>query len=168
MSDKKIEVLNNLLIQIEKSISFKDKKNTQISKSDIGWQLDHALKVINAVCPILAKTDPKKYKSNFNLWRTILFSLSYFPRGKARAPKIVSPPNIIHTQDLRRAHHVADQMQAGMIQVNASGEGMQRFAPFGGMKQSGYGRLGGEQGLMEFLQTKNVWMNLAPLDKKDN
>ena len=101
MSDKKIEVLNNLLIQIEKSISFKDKKNTQISKSDIGWQLDHALKVINAVCPILAKTDPKKYKSNFNLWRTILFSLSYFPRGKARAPKIVSPPNIIHTQDLR-------------------------------------------------------------------
>jgi acyl-CoA reductase-like NAD-dependent aldehyde dehydrogenase len=29
------------------------------------------------------------------------------------------------------------------------------------MKQSGYGRLGGEQGLHEFLQVKNVWMNLA-------
>ena len=34
--------------------------------------------------------------------------------------------------------------------------------PFGGWKQSGYGRLGGEQGLHEFLQTRNVWMNLAP------
>ena len=67
----------------------------------------------------------------------------------------------IHTQNLRRAHHVASQMQAGMVQVNGSGEGMQPYAPFGGMKQSGYGRLGGEHGLHEFLQAKNVWMNLA-------
>lgn len=67
----------------------------------------------------------------------------------------------IHTENLRRAHHVAAQMQAGMVQVNASGEGMQPFAPFGGMKHSGYGRLGGEQGLHEFLQVKNVWLNLA-------
>jgi len=67
----------------------------------------------------------------------------------------------IHTQNLRRGHYVASQMQAGMVQVNGSGEGMQPFAPFGGMKQSGYGRLGGEQGLHEFLQVKNVWMNLA-------
>ncbi len=70
----------------------------------------------------------------------------------------------IHTQNLRRAHHVADQMQAGMVQVNASGEGMQPFAPFGGYKQSGFGRLGGEQGLLEFMQVKNVWMNLAPTE----
>jgi acyl-CoA reductase-like NAD-dependent aldehyde dehydrogenase len=67
----------------------------------------------------------------------------------------------IHTRDLRRAHHVASKVQAGMVQVNASGEGMQPFAPFGGYKQSGFGRLGGEQGLLEFLQVKNVWMNLA-------
>lgn len=67
----------------------------------------------------------------------------------------------IHTQNLRRAHWVASQVQAGMVQVNGSGEGMQPFAPFGGMKQSGYGRLGGREGLYEFLQTKNVWMNLA-------
>jgi aldehyde dehydrogenase (NAD+) len=68
----------------------------------------------------------------------------------------------IHTRNLRRAHHVAGQMQAGMVQVNGSGEGMQPFAPFGGYKQSGYGRLGGEQGLLEFLQIKNVWVNLSP------
>lgn len=67
----------------------------------------------------------------------------------------------IHTQNLRRAHHVASQMQAGIVQINGSGEGMQPNVPFGGMKQSGYGRLGGEQGLREFLQVKNVWVNLA-------
>jgi len=66
----------------------------------------------------------------------------------------------VHTENLRRAHYVAGQMQAGMVQVNGSGEGMQPYAPFGGMKQSGHGRLGGEQGLLEFLQVKNVWMNL--------
>jgi len=67
----------------------------------------------------------------------------------------------IHTENLRRAHHVASQMQAGMVQVNGSGEGMQPNTPFGGMKHSGFGRLGGEQGLHEFLQVKNVWMNLS-------
>jgi aldehyde dehydrogenase (NAD+) len=67
----------------------------------------------------------------------------------------------IHTENLRRAHHVAGQMQAGMVHVNGSGEGMQPYAPFGGMKHSGHGRLGGEQGLLEFLQTKNIWVNLS-------
>ncbi|CAN7374005.1 aldehyde dehydrogenase family protein [Phenylobacterium sp. LjRoot225] len=70
----------------------------------------------------------------------------------------------VHTQNLRRAHHVASQLQAGQIQVNGSGEAMAPNVPFGGMKQSGYGRLGGEAGLHEFLQIKNVWMNLAKLE----
>lgn len=67
----------------------------------------------------------------------------------------------IHTQSLRRGHHVASQIQAGMIHVNGAGEAMTPCAPFGGMKQSGYGRLGGEAGLKEFLQIKNVWVNLT-------
>lgn len=67
----------------------------------------------------------------------------------------------VHTQNLRRGHYVASQLDAGMIQVNGSGEGMTACAPFGGMKQSGYGRLGGEAGLHEFLRIKNVWVNLA-------
>jgi acyl-CoA reductase-like NAD-dependent aldehyde dehydrogenase len=67
----------------------------------------------------------------------------------------------VHTQNLRRAHYVASQLDAGMIHVNGSGEGMTPCAPFGGVKQSGYGRLGGEAGLHEFLRVKNVWVNLA-------
>jgi len=67
----------------------------------------------------------------------------------------------VHTQNLRRAHVMASALAAGMIQVNGAGEGMAPCAPFGGYKQSGYGRLGGEAGLHEFLQVKNVWINLA-------
>lgn len=67
----------------------------------------------------------------------------------------------VHTQNLRRAHHVTRELQAGMIHVNGVGEAMQPNAPFGGWKQSGHGRLGGIEGLQDFLQPKNIWMNLA-------
>ncbi len=68
----------------------------------------------------------------------------------------------IHTQNIGRGHRVANQLQAGMIHVNGAGEAMSPCAPFGGMKQSGHGRLGSIEGLKEFLQVKNVWVNLAP------
>ncbi len=67
----------------------------------------------------------------------------------------------VHTQNLRRAHHVTSQLDAGMIHVNGSGEAMQPNCPFGGFKHSGHGRLGGEEGLHAFLQPKNIWMSLS-------
>jgi acyl-CoA reductase-like NAD-dependent aldehyde dehydrogenase len=66
----------------------------------------------------------------------------------------------VHTQNLRRAHHVTAQLQAGMIHVNGSGDAMQPNCPFGGWKKSGHGRLGGIEGLNEFMQPKNIWMSL--------
>jgi len=67
----------------------------------------------------------------------------------------------VHTTNLRRAHYVTSQLDAGMIHVNGSGEAMQPNAPFGGWKHSGHGRLGGVEGLHAFLQPKNIWMSLA-------
>lgn len=67
----------------------------------------------------------------------------------------------VHTQSLRRAHHVTSQLDAGMIHVNGAGEAMQPNCPFGGFKHSGHGRLGGEEGLHAFLQPKNIWMGLS-------
>ena len=58
MSGEKVKVLSNLLTEIEECIPFKDKRNSNISKSDVGWQLDHTLKVINAVSGVLIKTNP--------------------------------------------------------------------------------------------------------------
>lgn len=100
MTNKRITVLNNLLSKIEKNIPFKSQKKLTISKSNIGWQLDHALKVINAVSNTLAKTDPKNYRKDFNIIRLLLFPLCYIPRGKGKAPKAALPPDIISTEDL--------------------------------------------------------------------
>jgi acyl-CoA reductase-like NAD-dependent aldehyde dehydrogenase len=68
----------------------------------------------------------------------------------------------VHTTNLARGHRVAGQMQAGQVQVNGAGEAMTPCVPFGGMKHSGHGRLGGVEGLREFQQVKNVWVNLQP------
>ncbi|MGH9034645.1 MAG: aldehyde dehydrogenase family protein, partial [Acidimicrobiia bacterium] len=67
----------------------------------------------------------------------------------------------LHTRDLARAHRVADGLQAGYVAVNGFPL-LPPNAPFGGMKASGYGREGGREGLDEFLQTKNVFVNLDP------
>ncbi len=65
----------------------------------------------------------------------------------------------VHTNDLRRAHRVSAALDAGNVWVN-SFLGIPAAAPFGGTKQSGYGRLGGQAGVKEFLRPKNVWMPL--------
>jgi aldehyde dehydrogenase (NAD+) len=112
---------------------------------------------------ILADVDPSSEIAQHEVFGPVLTVTPFDTEDEAIALSNDSDYGLgayIHTQNLRRAHQVASQMQAGMVQVNASGEGMQPFAPFGGFKQSGYGRLGGKQGLFEFLQTRNVWMNL--------
>ncbi len=65
----------------------------------------------------------------------------------------------VHTSDVRRAHRVARALAAGAVWVNGF-DGVTPSAPFGGVKASGYGRLGGRHGIREFTRTKNVWVSL--------
>jgi aminomuconate-semialdehyde/2-hydroxymuconate-6-semialdehyde dehydrogenase len=61
----------------------------------------------------------------------------------------------IWTQNLSRAHRVAEQIQTGTVWVNCWLLRDLRV-PFGGMKQSGVGREGGEEALRFFTEPKNV------------
>ena len=63
----------------------------------------------------------------------------------------------LHTTDISRAHRVAGKLEAGMVIINGL-PGMSPGAPFGGYKQSGFGREGGRWGIEEFLQQKNVFI----------
>lgn len=63
----------------------------------------------------------------------------------------------LHTKDLRRTHRVCRALAAGSVWVNGA-PGLLASAPFGGVKQSGSGRIGGAAGLREFLRPKNVWI----------
>ncbi|WP_293953151.1 aldehyde dehydrogenase [uncultured Corynebacterium sp.] len=63
------------------------------------------------------------------------------------------------TQNLGRAHRVAAQIQAGQVNVNDFFAGGVQ-APFGGFKNSGYGREKGVHAVSEYLQSKTVSMKL--------
>ena len=66
----------------------------------------------------------------------------------------------IQTANLKRAHTVAQRLNVGNIWVNGF-FGLLTSAPFGGAKQSGWGRIGGREAIREFTQTKNVFINLS-------
>ena len=61
------------------------------------------------------------------------------------------------TSDLKRAHRMADQLQAGIIWINAWLVRDLR-TPFGGVKASGVGREGGWEALRFFTEPKNVFV----------
>ncbi len=61
----------------------------------------------------------------------------------------------LYTRDLSRAFRVSEALEAGMVGVN-QGVVSNPAAPFGGVKQSGFGREGGFEGIGEYLDTKYV------------
>jgi succinate-semialdehyde dehydrogenase/glutarate-semialdehyde dehydrogenase len=63
----------------------------------------------------------------------------------------------VYTRDLSRGMRVSERLDFGMIGLNR-GLVSDPAAPFGGMKQSGIGREGAHEGLMEFLETQYVSM----------
>jgi acyl-CoA reductase-like NAD-dependent aldehyde dehydrogenase len=65
----------------------------------------------------------------------------------------------IQTNDLKRTHRMAAALEVGNVWVNGF-PGVPGSIPFGGTKQSGYGRLGGLAGIREFSRPKNVWAAL--------
>jgi succinate-semialdehyde dehydrogenase/glutarate-semialdehyde dehydrogenase len=65
----------------------------------------------------------------------------------------------VFTRDLKRALRVCEALETGMIGLN-QGLVSNAGAPFGGVKQSGTGREGGNEGIAEYLETKYVAVNL--------
>lgn len=65
----------------------------------------------------------------------------------------------VWTRDLSRAHRVVAALEYGIIGLNDPIPSTAQ-APFGGVKQSGYGREGGPWGLAEYLNTKYVSIGL--------
>ncbi|HEY1590429.1 MAG TPA: NAD-dependent succinate-semialdehyde dehydrogenase [Solirubrobacteraceae bacterium] len=65
----------------------------------------------------------------------------------------------VYTNDIKRALRVVEKLETGMVGLN-QGIVSNPAAPFGGIKQSGFGREGGPEGIEEYLETKYVAVNL--------
>lgn len=65
-----------------------------------------------------------------------------------------------YSQDMGRVWRIAEALEYGMVGIN-TGLISNAAAPFGGVKASGLGREGGQEGIEEFLETKYLCMDLG-------
>jgi acyl-CoA reductase-like NAD-dependent aldehyde dehydrogenase len=66
----------------------------------------------------------------------------------------------IYTTNIKHAHRLAARIESGNVWVNCYSM-LDASMPFGGFKESGWGRELGEEGLGAYLETKAVWVNLS-------
>src|SRR3954453_254883 len=67
----------------------------------------------------------------------------------------------VWTRDIKKAHYVARKLQAGTVWINTYNV-YDTAAPFGGYKQSGFGREMSAHALEHYTQVKTVWVDLNP------
>ncbi len=68
---------------------------------------------------------------------------------------------MVWTKNVARANWIAKRLRCGVVWINTYG-GFYNEAPFGGYKQSGFGRELGVEGLLEFTQSKHVCTDMSP------
>ena len=66
----------------------------------------------------------------------------------------------LYTRDLGRVVRVTEALEYGLLGVNDAA-GYTHEIPFGGFKESGLGREGGQEGLQEYMETKSIVVNLG-------
>jgi acyl-CoA reductase-like NAD-dependent aldehyde dehydrogenase len=66
----------------------------------------------------------------------------------------------VWTRDLARAHRASQQLRAGTVWINTYQQVLPAV-PYGGVKQSGYGRSLGAASLEDYTQLKSVWLKIS-------
>ena len=91
--------IDAIMPELANYIADYNQSNKAISEASVGWHIEHSLLVIKQITATVAQSEPKLYKSKFNVKRFVVFLTKTIPRGKAKAPKVVIPSEEI-TVDL--------------------------------------------------------------------
>jgi hypothetical protein len=95
--------LDAILPELANYIADYNQFNHAISEASVGWHIEHSLLVIKQVTATVAQSEPKLYKSKFNIKRFFVFLTKIIPRGKAQAPKVVIPVEEITFDSLQES-----------------------------------------------------------------
>ena len=95
--------LNSIVTELATFIPHHNQSNKAISEVSIGWHIEHCLLVIKQITATVAQSEPKLYKPKFDIKRFFVFILNTFPRGKAKAPKVVIPVHEITVETLQES-----------------------------------------------------------------
>jgi hypothetical protein len=94
--------INPILVILSSKINDFERKNINVSKSSVGWQIEHSLKTIDLIITACKKSEPSAYQWKFKLNRFLILDvLQKIPRGKAKAPKVVQPEGDISKESLQ-------------------------------------------------------------------
>jgi hypothetical protein len=93
--------IDAIMPELANYIADYNQSNKAISEVSVGWHLEHSLLVIKQITATVAQSEPKLYKSKFNVKRFFVFLTKTIPRGKAQAPKVVIPVDEITIETLQ-------------------------------------------------------------------
>jgi hypothetical protein len=119
-----------LVNRLESNFQNFESENSLVSKSTVGWQIDHSLRVINGIINQLKKSNSIDYKWKFNFPRLVVFTLNKIPRGKANAPKTVQSYEKIAIQDLINQIEIAKKL---IMELNSLNKNLNFKHPFFGI-----------------------------------
>ena len=83
--------LSTLIDQLEQYIAKQTSINPSVSRSPVGWHIEHSLLTIDSIIDALKRSDPALYKWKFNFPKLLIFTINKIPRGRAQAPSTVQP-----------------------------------------------------------------------------
>jgi aldehyde dehydrogenase (NAD+) len=114
---------------------------------------------------VFSDVDPDSELAQSEVFGPVLAVMPFDTESEALEMANATPYGLaayVHTRDLDRALRLSSSLVAGNIGINGHGAPAGYRAPFGGVKDSGYGREGGREGIMEFLTVKNVAITIEP------
>ncbi|MEO6221462.1 MAG: hypothetical protein ABIO81_13600 [Ginsengibacter sp.] len=97
-----MEKLLNLLTELESKVPNSEKLDLSISKSPVGWHIEHTLMTTIQIIEALENSNPQDYKWKFNLPKVFIYAINKIPRGRGKAPKSVQPKGAIVTDNLKK------------------------------------------------------------------
>jgi hypothetical protein len=114
-----MEKLKKLIQDLESKIPNQEMLNPTISRSSVGWHIEHTLLTMNLVIGALQKSNPENYKRTSNFYRVLVFAMNKIPRGKAKAPKIVQPKEDFNVESIKS--HI-EKGKVKLAELNSIGE----------------------------------------------
>lgn len=85
---------------LQTNLKHADKQVETVSKKSVVWHVHHSLLVMSGICFLLEKSNPNDYDPKFSFLKWGIMTFGIIPRGKARAPKEVVPPENFSLTDL--------------------------------------------------------------------
>ena len=111
---------------------------------------------------VFADVRPEMTISREEIFGPVLAAIEFADLDEAIARANDTPYGLaagVWTKDVKKAHYVARKLQAGTVWINTYNI-YDTAAPFGGYKQSGFGREMSAHAIEHYTQVKSVWVDL--------